>query len=273
MVFRGELDLRLLEQASQAGAQVRQGEPAEAILGGGRVVSTTRGEYQARGLVGADGWRSLVARSLGLENPRQPWLRGLHLEGPLRGERREEAVLDFVHPGGYAWLFPKGDSVNVGICTRGKGRDLRPRLESFLHREGLALAGPATYHSWPTPVGGSFRPLHRGSTLLVGDAAGLADPLLGEGLAYAIMSAQLAAGAINDYLRGEAQDLAPYSEAIRRTLHRDLRPLALGAAGFYRLPRLCLACLRASPRLQTLAFQIVSGRRSPSGLWALGGPR
>ncbi|MDP2727077.1 MAG: NAD(P)/FAD-dependent oxidoreductase [Dehalococcoidia bacterium] len=267
IVSRDELDLRLLDQASQAGAVVQQGEPVEAVLAGGEGVVTAGGEYRARVLVGADGYRSLVARSVGLEYLQPRLFRSLQLECSTEGKPRTEAILDFAYPGGYAWLFPEGDLVNVGICTGRKGWSLKPRLAAFLQREGLDLACSPVYHSWPIPIGGSPRPLHRGNVLVVGDAAGLADPILGEGIAYAIMSAQLAAVAITDYLKGDSQDLVSYSDMISRNLNRDLRLLGRGAALLYRFPRLVLAFLRASPKLQASAFRVLSGRRSLSGLW------
>lgn len=266
MVCRHELDQRLLEQASQAGVVVRQGEPALALRDGGRVVVTAAGEYQSQVLVGADGYASLVAKSLGLDGGRR-WLRTLCLEVPFPGQGRDEAVLDLAVPGGYAWLFPKGELVNVGVCAGSGGGSLRAGLESFLRREGLSLDCAHAYGSRPIPLGGSFRPLHQGNALLVGDAAGLADPLFGEGIPYALMSAQLAAAAIDGFLKGESPDLASYSKAIRRTLHRDLRALALGASLLYRVPRLFLALFRNSPQLRALALHILSGRRSPSGIW------
>jgi len=267
MVCREELDLRLLEQASQAGVLVKQREPVESVLEGGRIVRTTREEYRTRTLVGADGHGSLVAKALGLGNPRPRYFRSIHLECSVRESCGEEAVLDFAYPGGYAWLFPKGEVYNAGICTKERGWDLRPMLEGFLRKEGVVPASTPTYHSWPIPLGGRFRPLHHGMAVLVGDAAGLADPLLGEGIAYALMSARLAARAIERYLKGETKNLSSYSETMGRTLRRDLWGLSVGAALLYRFPRLFVAFLGASPALQGVALSVLSGQRSPSGIW------
>ncbi|MDP2935868.1 MAG: geranylgeranyl reductase family protein [Dehalococcoidia bacterium] len=264
---RDELDLRLLERALQAGASFKQGEAAVTVLDDGRAVQTPYGEYRCRVLVGADGCDSVVARALGLDEPRPRRLRALHFEAPMRGEPKDEAVLDFDCPGGYAWLFPKGDRFNAGICTREPGWSLRPRLEAFLRREGLVLEKGIDLRSRPIPIGGGSRPLHRANVLLVGDAAGLADPLLGEGIAYAIMSARLAAQAIAAFLKGETPDLAGYSDRIRRTLQRDLWGLSIGAALFYRFTALSLTLLRNSPSMRRLAINILSGQKSISGIW------
>lgn len=264
---REELDLRLLERAHKAGASFRQGEAALTVLDDGRTVQTPYGEYHCRVLVGADGCASVVARALGLDEPGPRRLRGLHFEAPMRGKPKDEAVLDFDCPGGYAWFFPKGDRFNAGICTREPGWSLRPRLEAFLQREGLVLDSGTILRSWPIPTGGGSRPLHRANALLVGDAAGLADPLLGEGIAYAMMSARLAAQAIAAFLKGESPDLAGYSERIRRTLRRDLWGLSIGAAFFYRFTAPSLTLLGNNPIMRRLAINILSGQKSLSGIW------
>ena len=266
MVSRDELDFSLLERASQAGAHVRQGDLVEAVLNEGRVVRTPREEYGARALVGADGSGSLVARTLGLESPRSPRLRSIQVECRL-GDPREDAILDFAYRGGYAWLFPKGDMFNVGMCTRAHGWDLRPALEAFLRGEGLALGSSPAYRAGTIPLGGSFRPLHRGASLLVGDAAGLADPILGEGIAHAMMSGRLAAESVSSYLKGAAEDLSGYTESIRRTLHRDLRALAVPAGLLYRFPRLFLGAMGVSRNMKAQAINLLTGQKSPSGVW------
>lgn len=267
MVRREELDARLTDQASQAGATVRRGEEVRSIEEMGRIVNTDAEAYRARALVGADGHGSIVARTLALTSPRPRCFRSIHVEYPSRGHQADEAVLDFSYPGGYAWFFPKGEVLNAGVCSKESRWDLRPALEDFLRKEGVTPAGPPRYHSWPIPLGGCYRPLHQSTSVLVGDAAGLADPLLGEGIAYAIMSARLAARAIDGYLKGMTADLSSYSATIRRTLHRDLKGLSVVAALFYRFPRLFLALLWTGPGVRRLAINVLSGRRSLSGVW------
>jgi flavin-dependent dehydrogenase len=267
MVLREEFDARLWQAAADAGAQLHDGEAVRAISAEG-LVRTDKGRYQGRVVVGADGSEGLVPRAVGLRHPPQRYMVAVHVEAPFPAwNRRESALLDFSIPRGYAWVFPKGDLYNVGACTTGKAVGLKKSLEAFLRQEGLGDQPALHYHARRIPLGGKARPLHRGRVLLVGDAAGLADPLLGEGIAYALMSAQMAATAIIEYLEGRAEGLAGYSQRVQDTLHRDLRALALIAAFVYRFPRLALRLLRASPRLQRRAVGIISGEGSPSGAW------
>lgn len=271
VVDRQELDTCLLQRAAEAGVHVQEDEAAESVGSGGTIVSTARASYRTMALIGADGCHSVIARAVGLLE-RRLWFRALHVEAPAHAGHREEAILDFRHPRGYAWLFPKGDRFNAGVCSRQPGWDLRPALVAFLKREGVALNSADCYHAWPIPVGARARKLHRGNTILVGDAAGLADPLLGEGVAYALMSGRLAADAVASYLRGESEDLARYSETMGRTLFKDLSGVASAASLLYRLPLLLLYLLRSCPALKRLALSVLSGERSRSNAWVCNGP-
>jgi flavin-dependent dehydrogenase len=109
-------------------------------------------------------------------------------------------------PWGYAWVFPKGDGLSVGICQFRPGRvGLRAGLRREMVPRGIRLNGVRLhghalpgYQAPPWPFW-RHRPQERLSTrrcVLVGDATGLVDPLLAEGIRYAISSARLAARAI-----------------------------------------------------------------------------
>ncbi len=88
--------------------------------------------------------------------------------------------------------------------------------------------------------------LAAGRTLLVGDAAGLVDPLSGDGMYEAFVSARLAAGAVFDLLAKRADGLEPYDTALRATLAR-LTSASWGAKlAFDRFPRLAFALSRPS---------------------------
>jgi 2-polyprenyl-6-methoxyphenol hydroxylase-like FAD-dependent oxidoreductase len=79
---------------------------------------------------------------------------------------------------------------------------------------------------------------------VVGDAAGLVDPLSGDGMYEAFISARLATDAVLDLLAGRASSLEPYDTALRRTLAR-LTAASWGAKiAFDRCPRLAFALSR-----------------------------
>jgi flavin-dependent dehydrogenase len=231
MTLRAELDAYCLAQCVQAGC--RHEAPARVCSAGQRgglwVAATDDAEYTGRFLIGADGATSAVRKSLGLE---QAVAYGLAVEAPVACDlaARVDMQFDFAAaPGGYGWLFPKHDHVNVGLFTR---RATLPRAARRLHdyaraRLGLPLTGPCR-GGRVTFLRGALPHRPRSGAFLVGDAAGLVDPLLGEGIYNAVRSGQLAAAAILDMTRGRPDSYRPRMKVITR----DLASCAAGADRF-----------------------------------------
>jgi flavin-dependent dehydrogenase len=226
--------------------------------------------------VGADGATSQVARSLGLR--RKPRFGGtLEAEVPLKGDgilqaaHGERAIFSMsVIPWGYAWVFPKGESLSVGIGRFRPGRaDLRAGLQREMDRLGIPLNGARfhghplpCYHAPPWPLW-NRRSQERLSTrrcLLVGDAAGLVDPLLGEGIRYAITSARLAAESILH------DDLSGYEAAIWREIGHSLATAGLAANTYHRLPRLGYQIGLRNPATVRLLVDVLTERSSYEGI-------
>jgi geranylgeranyl reductase family protein len=255
MVMRSDFDAFLL---ARSGAEVLEGAAVSGASEDGSQVQVRAGDRSltARYLVGADGATSQVARSLGLRRGRQ-WGGSLEAEVPLDGNPSlREAFGDRAVfamgcvPWGYSWVFPKGDHLSVGV---GRVRQARSDLHAALHREmdrlGICLDGiqlhghPLPCYQtprWPWRRGAPWRArgslpqeiLSTGRCVLVGDAAGLVDPLLGEGIRYAIISARLAAEAI------VVGDLSGYEAAVWREIGHSLATAGMVANTYYRLPRL-----------------------------------
>ncbi|MDQ3122175.1 MAG: geranylgeranyl reductase family protein [Actinomycetota bacterium] len=246
MTQRRKLDAYLAEQATAAGADFRDGAAvSEIVVEPGRAVATVGGSrIEASYLVGADGANGIVARSTGLGEGIRP---GVALEGnvswgdleptPYRGTAWVELG---VVPGGYGWVFPKGDHANLGV---GGWLDEGPRLRSHLSR--LARAHSLDPEAL-TGVRGHRLPMRRlasrsrsGCVLLVGDAAGLVDPLSGDGIYEAFVSAQLAAEAI---LEGHPEE---YERALAGALDRHAAASWKAKRVADRFPRACLWAVRA----------------------------
>ena len=109
---------------------------------------------------------------------------------------------------GYIWVFPRCGHLSVGICGKGEpAQSLRKRLEAYMIEKGISWKDGAFYsHLLPSLETASWKRNRVAGEgwMAVGDAAGLVDPITGEGLYYAIRSADLAAKA----LLSEIGDLA-----------------------------------------------------------------
>ena len=220
MTQRRRLDAFLAEQASAAGAEFREGSKVTGVDPAGSV--TLDGErLEADVVVGADGANGIAARSLGLPAHEH----GVGLEGNVGYEHlsRERfggrAVVELgVVPGGYAWVFPKGDHVNVGVGgSQSEGPRLRQRLQELCAAFGIDEAEVRGLRGHRLPMRGAARRPVEGRVLLVGDAAGLVDALSGDGMYEAFVSGRLASEATLDLLHGRASDLAPYADRFAAT--------------------------------------------------------
>jgi len=245
---RSTLDPALVELARGAGASVVHGVAVRSVdLGstaddGSRLVvaeprdgEATERSIEARVVVGADGPHSIIARAAGVLRPSRLPARvalSYHLPDP-RGDLPLDARLRLFHDG-YLGIAPVvGGRVNVGIVL---GPSWRPRLAA----EGAGAIADQLVRSVPAtaddaapwreaapceavagawPLGGRVARRAGGGWFLVGDAAGFLDPLTGEGIHRAIVSARLAAPAIVAVVRGRADSreaAAAYDRAMRR---------------------------------------------------------
>jgi geranylgeranyl reductase family protein len=217
-IIRREFDHFLLERAAAAGADVRWGVRVTGVSEhGDRVrVETDRGAFEAPAVIGAGGHRCPVARALGQVSEREEVVVAQESETRLAPEwaERLEPFLRapelYVEPDlrGYGWYFPKRDFVNIGVgCTRGADGSLPGRREALLTAlrasgrlpDGLAIE-PFKGHSYVVRRQAPRR-LHGARFCLVGDAAGLARDMSGEGIGPAIRSGRLAAEAVAGLVR------------------------------------------------------------------------
>jgi geranylgeranyl reductase family protein len=228
MTQRCRLDSHLAERAAESGADLHDGEALREIdLEPGLTVRTDRNTYTARVLIGADGANGVTGRSLGL---RTAFEEAVALEGNVRfadgvpEEWRDVVALDLGGlAGGYGWVFPKLDHMNVGVgAWKYAGFTLRSKLAQLARRYGFEASTLENLRGHHLPVRVPGTPLARGAVALAGDAAGLVDPLSGEGIHMAFASGKLAAEQASRVLSGEAADMAAYEALVETHLQPEL---------------------------------------------------
>jgi geranylgeranyl reductase family protein len=247
-VSRRHLDEYLLQTAVSSGAKLIP----EKVVSVEReanswLIKTPEGEYRSRLIVGADGVNSVVRRAIVGPIPRENLAACAGYFA--RGWDRDYSVMRFLKDfTGYAWIFPRETHASIGIgLEMGQAENLRRCLDEFveefcpdverLSRFGAlipAVRDPAFYD---IPCSGR-------DWILVGDAAGHVDPLLGEGIRYAVWSADLAARAIADGKPAE------FDVLWRKTYYQDLVKACRLVSFVY------------NPRILELAVMMVSRSRT-----------
>jgi digeranylgeranylglycerophospholipid reductase len=156
-------------------------------------------EAKARLVVFADGTKTLAREKMGIGFPLRPDCTAVAATYDLRWPKNPLDSLDFfvseeISPFGYGWIFPKKDSANVGVvCLRSKMKqDIKHYLDRFKISQKLDSREVIRYGSRLTPQS-MAKKIHSDSVLVVGDAAGTADPLTGAGISNAIINAKIAA--------------------------------------------------------------------------------
>jgi flavin-dependent dehydrogenase len=241
MTQRRRLDALLVEHAVNAGAEFRDG--VRVTIESERELRVDGEAIQVDALVGADGANGITARTLELGGG---IVNGVALEGNLPYEElpadhwRGMLVLELATvPGGYGWIFPKGDHVNVGVGGWGEeGPRLRQHLRVLCEHYGIELRHLAELRGHRLPMRRPETVLARGRALLVGDAAGVLDPVSGDGIYEALVTARLAT---EHFLEDRLEN---YEAAVRA----ELDPLASAGWGakkaLDRFPRAVFTVMR-----------------------------
>ena len=274
MTQRRRLDHYLLEQAQNAGAEVDDAASVSDISEHGARVNGRRVDCHL--LIGADGANGPTARSLRLAGER---IYGVALEGnlahqlidPERWHSRVAIELGTI-PGGYCWIFPKGNHINVGVGGwENVGPMLRKHLKELCQHRGFDHSKLTELRGYRLPARAAGAPLARGRSLLVGDAAGLVDPLWGDGIYGSFVSSRLATNAALDLLAGQTTGLEDYAHAIIR----ELGPMTAFAwnakAALDRTPRLALTALLSKPGWRIVENMLRGQTREPNTEPGIGG--
>ncbi|MBC8142604.1 MAG: geranylgeranyl reductase family protein [Armatimonadetes bacterium] len=283
MVQRAHFDAWLVERAQAAGATVRTGVKVSdvAVSGETITVSTATGEtFAARHVVGADGAKGIVGARVGLRLGKR-WGIAREAEIPFEtnagGDNRFHADL---HPGaayldygsvpnGYAWIFPKRGflSVGAGMLLPKKpaeneennvGQVLRRAIDTMLASVGQTFPeGMDAPRIWghPIPFWTGAEPLATADNrvLLVGDAAGVVQPMFGEGIQYAIRTGDVAADCLASGTVGE------YTNRVRALFADEFDAALRIGKMFYRTPFLSYKLGVKNPAGTKLVGRLMAG--------------
>ena len=275
---RTDFDGLIASAATRAGAALVPSRVTDiAREHGGFRLDTADGKVErAAWVIGADGANSLVRRRLArpLRRDQLSIATGFF----ARGISSDEIVLELLgDPPGYIWSFPRPNHLAIGICAEADaGRTagaLRARVAEWIRATGIAPDAPLEPYSWPIP---SLSPrdfetldVAGHGWLLVGDAAGLVDPITREGIFFALLSGAFAAETLASGRSGPAR---LYSGRVRAGITSELARAARIKAGFFRPPftRLLIDALGQSDRIRAVMADLIAGTQSYRSLkWRL----
>jgi len=281
MVMRERFDQFLIGKGLEKGVALIEGNKVIRAeeRGDGIEIRLSRGErLRCEYLIGADGPESIVARSFSL-NPPGGNRGGIAVEGEIPFESAEgfpKEDLSSIHldfggvPNGYGWVFPKREGLSIGIggmFKAGEKRKPRQYYDTFIERLPYLQrreAGRVSGHLLPAFYD-AMQKVSVEKILLVGDAAYLMDPLMGEGIYYAVRSGMLAGEAI---LESRGKGVSP-AEIYEAALHHHLFGNLKGALHFSRfifpLTRLAYITFKRYPEIGHYFHQVLEGSETYPG--------
>jgi geranylgeranyl reductase family protein len=270
MTQRMRLDQFLLEQAQDQGAHIieevtirKVEEKNDSVIledSGGKI-------YRSLLLIGADGANSTVARHLQLHDGIQ---REIALESEIAlpheiiDKWNDSLEIDlFSIWCGYGWIFPKQDHISIGVGGPQRFfKQIKEYNSAYLSKNNLSDYPKIRFSGHALPVRKGFAPLTKGRALLVGDAAGLLEPFTGEGIGYAVRSGQLAASAIDAFLKNEAPDLELYTHLLDNELTPELLAARRFVQIFNRFPKPFYHLLKNNDYVWNAICKILRGERN-----------
>jgi geranylgeranyl reductase family protein len=270
---RLDLNSMLLNRAMQAGAQIEKTRVLRMNrCDRGWALRTKNGSFHADYCIVATGARNPL-RDVGTQLAAGDTMSALGYYVPGQRDRIDIQFLPELE--GYIWVFPRCEHLSVGICGKGEpAHALRKRLDHYMDEHSLSRDGASFYsHLLPslhTPAWKRNRVAGDG-WLAVGDAAGLVDPITGEGLYYAMRSADLGVRAVLTDLHERTEQT--YRRLLRRDFAADLEYgsrlasyIFHGRFLFGSVPSRMVQFTRRSPRFARIMQDLFAGTQEYTGL-------
>jgi len=264
---RAIFDAELLSAAERAGAVLNRSRVTDVRVDRtGVSIDTRRGRHRAAFLIGADGATSLVRRRVAAPFRRDQL--SIATGFFAHGVTSDEIVVELTtEPPGYIWSFPRPTHLAIGMCAQADANvtaaSLRATVAAWIESTCIAPGAQLEAYSWPIPSlsARDFETLMPAGArwALVGDAAGLVDPITREGIFFALASGQWIADALADG--------APERGYVARVREEAASELALAArfkAGFFRpaFTHLMMRALQHSHPIRAVMADLVAGRQS-----------
>jgi len=269
LVSRDRFDSLLLEKAIETGIEVHTGEKVLCCREMPHCVEveTEKAVYKAKFTIIAEGAQGLVKTCVRPPDTRKEYGICLVTEIPAEDREIEERLgknveLQFgVAGGGYGWIFPHKGHYSVGVG--GIAEDFphpKTSIFDFLRKNGFS--GEYKLHGHKIPWGGLKRKIAGSRVLLSGDAAGFVDAFLGEGLAYAISSGQLAAEVIGGICLdgGSPKDLNRYEALCQAEFGTHLKYSLMFAKLMHRFPDRTFKIFTSSDRMIDKYLELIDFR-------------
>jgi len=241
VVDRSQFDMSLVNKAEEAGAHIKWRSPLIDLVTDG--VRFKGGVASGKIIVGSDGVFSKTSSILGIKKQRAAFCAQYHINEIKPLHNTSEIFFDADYaPGVYVWIYPTGpDSANVGLgITDAGSKSPHEYLDAFIKYSNISgrLDGKINkYVAGALPISGLREKLVYNNILLVGDSAGMADPVTGAGINNAMLAGEVAGNAIIRALENDDITLlGQYEARVRRLL---ARPLARSLEKRHKLDECC----------------------------------
>nr|NIR17344.1 geranylgeranyl reductase family protein [Desulfobacterales bacterium] len=230
MTMRDSFDFLLVSAAKEAGAEVRERcQVQDIMIHADRVeLVTSDGSLFSQFVVAADGANSIVAKKAGWKETRN-LAPALECEVVVSEESLERlshaARFDFgLMPSGYAWTFPKKDHLSMGVLSMRPGPvKLNRMFQQYMQLINLDGVVTIKRRGSLIPVSPRKDGFVKKRVLLTGDAAGLVDPVVGEGITSAVLSGMIAAKALLEGALDERGVKEFYESELSKRVLQELR--------------------------------------------------
>jgi len=279
MVMRYRFDQFLVNKALESGSTILEAEKVvkvEEKEGGVKVELAGGKKFLCEYLIGADGAESIIAKSLSSQNNDG---KGVAIEseipfGSALSFPKEELQLihlDFgIIPNGYGWVFPKKEGLSIGIGgIFREGEKMNPHKYFTPFLNGLTYLNEGKMErvmGHPlTPFYDENQKVSQGRILLVGDAAHLMDPLMGEGIYYAIRSGMLASEAIIQAKEKEIPPCDLYQDAVKIHIFENLKWALYFSRFVFQFTKLAYGALKRHPELGDFYLKVLEGSETYQG--------